>query len=530
MRFLSCLLLCLPVSLFAVERPNIIVLLVDDMGFSDIACYGGEIPTPNIDALAGNGLRFTQFYNTGRCSPTRASLLTGLYPHQAGMGHLDNTIKPGHPGYQGKLVDRAVTIPEILSGAGYFTAMTGKWHLGQTHGTPPWKRGFQRSLNLAAGGVHFSNQTGSKGGAKLYLDGAEKALDDPMFHPPWYGTDLWTAWGIQFIDEAIEQKKPFFLYLANCAPHFPCMAPEETIARYRGKYMAGWDKLREERYRRQIDSGLIDADWPLTPRPENIPAWDSLTDAEKERYDDMMAIYAAMIDEVDKNVGRLVAALRERGQLDNSLILFLSDNGGNAESGIEGKYTGEQPGDAHSNVFIGQCWAHLNNTPFRKYKHYNHEGGIATPLIAHWPAEIKASRWVPDPAHLVDIMATCVDLGGATYPESFHGKSITPMEGVSLRPLFNGGSFPERPLFFEHEGNASLRLGDRKLVRLGPNGPWELYDMKADRTEQRDLATAHPDEVRKLATQWQTWAARAQVLPEGGKKKATKKAKPEVHP
>lgn len=511
------------------DRPNIIVIMVDDMGFSDIGRYGSEIPTPHLDALANNGVQFSQFYNTGRCCPTRAALLTGLYSHQAGIGWM--TTDQGQPGYAGRLNNRCVTMAEVLGSAGYFTAMTGKWHVGFEHGVTPWGRGFDRSLNLPAGGLHFSNQTGSKGGTKLYLNGKEIAKDDSQFSPPWYGSDLWTEQGLKFVDEAAAEDKPFFWYLAHVAPHFPCMAPEETIANYRGKYMKGWDKLREERYARQIESGLIDANWKLEPRPKDIPAWDSLSAEKQKRYDDMMAIYAAMMEEVDKNIGKLLDGLRERNQLDNTLILFLADNGGNAEAGVPGKYTGDQPGDPHSNVFIGKCWAHLNNTPFRKYKHYNHEGGTASPLIAHWPAGIKPrsgrDAWVRTPTHLIDIMATCVDLGAASYPAEFNGNQITPMQGQSLSPLLKGdGDFAERPLFWEHEGNAAIRVGDRKLVRAGGNGEWELFDLKADRTEQNNLAKTHPTEAAKLATQWKQWAKQSSVLPKprprAKKKKNTK--------
>ncbi len=516
-----------PVSA-ADQRPNIIVVMVDDMGFSDIGAYGSEISTPHLDALAADGVKFSQFYNTGRCCPTRASLLTGLYSHQAGVGWM--TSDQGEPGYRGQLNDQCVTIAEALGEAGYFTAMTGKWHVGFEHGTTPWGRGFERSLNLPAGGLHFSNQTGPKGGTKLFLNGEEVARDDPRFDPPWYGSDLWTEQGIRFVDEAIAEEKPFFWYLAHVAPHFPCMAPEETIAKYRGKFLAGWDRMREERHQRQIDSGLIDANWKLEPRPAEIPAWDSLSQEDRQRYDDMMAIYAAMIEEVDKNIGKLVDALRQRQQLDNTLILFFSDNGGNAETGIPGKYQGDHPGDPHSNVYIGRCWAHLNNTPFRKYKHYNHEGGIATPLIAHWPAAVKprasSKDWIETPTHLIDVMATCIDLADATYPETFHGKEITPMQGQSLRPLLTGeGTFPTRTLFWEHEGNAAIRVGDRKLVREGINGEWELFDLAADRTEQHNLAETHGDVVAELTSQWKRWANQANVLPKPKKSQAKKRKK-----
>lgn len=506
----------------ALDRPNIILIMVDDMGFSDIGCYGGEIPTPHLDELANNGLKFSQFYNTGRCCPTRASLLTGLYSHQAGIGWM--TADQRVDGYRGRLNDHCVTIAEVLGKAGYFTCMTGKWHVGFEHGVTPWGRGFDRSLNLPAGGLHFNDQTGFKGGTKLFLNGSEVSRDDAQFDPPWYGTDLWTRQGIRFLDEADKQEQPFFWYLAHVAPHFPCMAPEETIAKYRGKYMAGWDRLRQERYERQVQSGLIDARWELESRPDAIPAWASLSDEQKRRYDDMMAIYAAMIDEVDQSVGKLVRSLRERGQLDNTLILFLSDNGGNAEAGVEGRYRGENPGDPHSNVFIGRCWAHLNNTPFRKYKHYNHEGGTASPLIAHWPAGMSQIKelgsWIDTPAHVVDLMSTCVDLAEATYPREFSGNKINPMAGMSLKPLLtNQGVFEERPLFWEHEGNAAIRVGDLKLVREGMGGRWELFDLKADRTEQRDLARTKPKLVTQMASRWQAWAKSVNALP----KPATKK-------
>ncbi len=508
-------------TISAASPPNIVVILVDDMGFADTGPYGSEIPTPHLDALAAGGVRFSQFYNTGRCCPTRASLLTGLYSHQAGIGHM--TEDQGVPGYRGQLTNDCVTTAEVLSTAGYFTAMTGKWHVGFNDEVSPPTRGFQRSLNLPAGGVHFSNQTGSKGGSEIFLNGEQVSRDDPQFNPPWYACDLWTDQGIQFMDEAIAEQKPFYWYLAHTAPHFPCMAPEETIAKYRGKFMQGWDKLRELRYARQIESGLIDKDWQLEPRPDEIPAWDSLTPAEQKRYDDMMAIYAAMIEEIDNNIGKLMAALKQRDQLDNTLILFMSDNGGNAESGVQGKYDGDQPGDAHSDVFIGRCWAHLNNTPFRKYKHYNHEGGIATPLIAHWPAAIKprtgADGWITTPTHLIDVMATCVDISGATYPAEHNGHTIVPMQGQSLRPLLTGeGTFTARSLFWEHEGNAAIRVGDNKLVREGINGPWELFQLVTDRTEQHDLASEDPDQAMMLRRQWSAWAKEAHVLPKPGAK------------
>jgi arylsulfatase A-like enzyme len=491
-------------------KPNIIVILVDDMGFSDIGCYGSEIPTPNLDALAANGLRFTQFYNTGRCCPTRASLLTGLYPHQTGVGFMTNDR--GVPGYRGRLNDACVTIPEVLKPAGYFTAMTGKWHVGQNHGVTPWGRGFERNLTAAAGGFFFPESAK----ANLFLNGQAIEKDDPRLPKDWYSTDLWTTFGLKFIDEAVSEKKPFFLYLAHNAPHFPLQAPAEDIAKFRGKYKAGWDAISDARLKRQIKMGLIDQSWTKAPRPERVENWNALTDEQKDQFDHLMAVYAAVVYRMDKSIGDLVAGLKQRGVFDNTLILFLSDNGGNAEAGPNGRRKGD-PTRADSSWFCGESWAYAQNTPFRLYKHYNHEGGVATPLIAHWPAGIKAKgEWRTQPSHLIDIMATCVDLSGATYPKEFAGKTITPLEGKSLVPAFAGKSIQRDALFWEHEGNAAIRVGDHKLVRQGHTGAWELYDLKTDRTEMNCLAGQQPGKVKELAATWEAWAERAQVTPYPG--------------
>ena len=491
------------------SKPNIIVILVDDMGWSDLSCYGSEIPTPNLDKLAGNGLRFTQFYNTGRCCPTRASLLTGLYPHQTGVGHMTDDNKL--PGYQGRLNDRCATMAEVLRPAGYFTAMSGKWHVGQNLGVVPWERGFDRSLNAPAGGFYFPDAPR----AKLFLNGEEIANDDPRLPKNWYSTDLWTDFGIRFIDEALKARKPFFLYLAHNAPHFPLQAPPEDIAKFRHSiYTNGWDKLREERYARQKQLGAIDPAWPMSERPPLVQAWSSLAAEDRDRFDHIMALYAACVWHMDKSIGVLTDALKQRGVLDNTLILFMSDNGGNAESGPKGRLEGDNPGNGVSTVFCGQSWATLENTPFRRYKHFNHEGGIATPLIAHWPEGIKAKGELrSQPGHLVDIMATVVDVAAAKYPAEIKGKSIQPMEGRSLVPAFAGKTIEREALFWEHEGNAAVRVGDLKLVRMGGKGAWELYDLKADRTELKDLANATPEKVKELAAKWEAWAKRAQVIP-----------------
>lgn len=502
--------------------PNVVTILVDDMGWSDLGCYGGEIPTPNLDRLAANGLRFTQFYNTARCSPSRAALLTGLYPHRAGMGYLDNLIVKGSEGTTGRLSDRAVTMAEALKPAGYFTAMAGKWHVGQNHGTPPWQRGFERSLSSATGAIYFPGQREQQD-KPIALNGTPLPLSSPVLGKNWYSTSLWKDFGLRFVDEALQEKKPFFLYVAYCAPHFPLMAPQQDIARYKGKYMAGWDKLREARYRRQIKMGLIDRKWPLSQRPTGTPAWDSLSPAEKERLDNQMAVYAAMIDTVDKSVGMLVEGLRKRGALNNTLILFMSDNGGNAETGPRGIAEGEPLGGPQSKVYLGMNWATLNNTPFRRFKHFTHEGGISTPLIVHWPAGIARKRngqLEKQPAHLVDIMATVMDVTGTKYPTTFNGRDIYPMDGTSLRPTFTGQTLKrEKPIFWEHEGNRGVRSGKWKLVSKYLDS-WELYDIEADRTEQRDLATQNPQLADELAAQWDTWARQSLVDPWSGPRRA----------
>ncbi len=497
-------------------KPNIIVILVDDMGFSDLGCYGSEIPTPHLDALAAGGLRFTQFYNTGRCCPTRASLLTGLYSHQAGVGHMMDDR--GVPGYQGHLNNRCATIAQQLQPAGYFTAMTGKWHLGQWAEVTPPSRGFERSLNAPAGGFY---QPGNK--VKLFLDGTPLPMDDARLPRDWYSTDLWTTFGLKFIDEAAAAKKPFFLYLAHNAPHFPLQAPAEAIAKFRGQYKAGWDTLRMARHRKQLELGLIQSGWTPAPRPETIAAWDDLTEEQKDRFDHLMAVYAAVVFRMDQAIGDLVAGLKQRGVFENTLILFMSDNGGNAEAGPNGRSKGN-PASQDSDWFSGESWAFLQNTPFRRYKHYNHEGGIATPLIASWPAGIPARNELrPQPAHLIDILPTCLEAAGATPLRELNQQTLIPLEGRSLLPAFASKPIPRDALFWEHEGNAAVRAGDWKLVRIGRQGAWELYDLGKDRTEQHDLAIAHPDKTKELAAAWEAWAERAHVKPyppSGGGKKA----------
>jgi arylsulfatase A-like enzyme len=503
---------CTLTSSYAQKKPNVIVILADDLGYSDLGCYGSEIPTPNLDKLAQNGVRLTSFYNTARCCPTRAALLTGVYSHQAGIGHMMEDKGVDHPAYRAQLNNTSVTIAEVMKSAGYFTAMTGKWHVGQPHGTVPWKRGFDRSLNAPAGGFYY----GAGQNAKLFLDGQELANDSDKLPKDWYTTDLWTDFGLRFIDQGIAEKKPFMLYLAHNAPHFPLQAPQEDIDKFKGKYLKGWEKVRQERYEKQIKLGLIDPSWKLPPINPNVPKWESLSQADKEKYDHMMAIYAAVIYRLDKSIGDLVAGLKKRGVFDNTVILFVSDNGGNAEPGIEGKFEGDIPGSPKSAVFIGQGWAEAACTPFWAYKHHTHEGGISSPGIISWPAGIPASRngkFEKQPAHIIDIMATLVDLGGATYPTTFNGQKIQPLEGTSLRPAFTGKPLNRKnPIFWEHEGNRAIRDGKWKLVAERPE-KWQLYDIEKDRTELVDLSAKYPEVVKELEAKYAAWYKRVGAEP-----------------
>lgn len=500
------------VQIFAQEKPNIVVILADDLGYSDIGCYGSEIPTPNLDNLAKNGIRFTQFYNTARCCPSRATLLTGLYSHQAGIGHMVEDKGIDHEAYRGQLNNQSVTIAEVLKNAGYFTAMTGKWHVGFAHGATPVSRGFDRSLAAPAGGFYHADKR-----SRLFLDGRELDVNNaPEIPKNWYSTDLWTDYGLKFIDQALTEKKPFLLYLAHNAPHFPLQAPEEEIAKFRGKYLQGWDKVRQTRYKKQLALGLIDPSFKLAPDNPIIYKWDTLSNAKKKQYDDMMAIYAAVISRLDKSIGTLVNGLKERGVLNNTVILFVSDNGGNAEPGIEGRYEGNRPGQVFSNVFIGQGWAQAACTPFWMYKHHTHEGGISSPAIVSWPTGIPKERngkFEKQPAHLIDILPTLADLSGATYPSEYKGNKIQPMEGVSIKPAFVGAAIKRsNPIFWEHEGNRAIREGKWKLV-AERSEKWQLYNLETDRSELQDISAQHPAIVADLETKYNAWYKRVHAEP-----------------
>ncbi len=493
------------------ELPNILLIMADDMGYSDIGCFGGEVDTPHLDRLAAGGLRFTQFYNTARCCPTRASLLTGLYPHQAGIGHMtteevkQQRFDYGYPGYRGFLNRDCVTTAEVLKSAGYHTFMAGKWHVGTFEGMWPTDRGFDQYFGIIRGACNYFRPSPDK----LLVHNKDRIKPEDGF----YTTDAFTDYMIQFIrDGAKADDKPFFGYLAYNAPHWPLHAPEEDIAKYRGKYKVGWDAIREQRYERMIGMGLVDKEWELSDR--DAPAWDTLDEEQKDILDYRMAIYAAMIDHMDQNIGRLIRSLEEMGELDNTLIMFFVDNGACAEFSVFGDGPVEQLGTKEGYILTyGRAWANASNTPYRRYKHWVHEGGVASPLIVHWPDRIKERGVLrQEPTHLIDLMPTCVEAAEAEYPTTYNGHRITPYEGVSLVPAFKDRPLDREAIYFEHEGNRAVRMGKWKLVAAHEE-PWGLYDMEADRTETWDLSEQEPALREKMIGMYDAWAERCGVLP-----------------
>ena len=531
------------------KRPNVILIMSDDMGFSDLGCYGGEISTPTLDSLAANGLRFTQFYNTARCCPTRASLMTGLYQHQAGVGHM--TEDRGSPAYRGDLSNNCVTIAQALGPAGYRTYMTGKWHVTRHAGKDgpkhnwPLQRGYEKFYGTITGAGSFYDPT-TLCRNNTYVT----PENDPEYEPEtFYYTDAISDNAVKYINEHYAESagKPFFMYVAFTAAHWPMHALEKDVARYKGKYGRGYGYYRKQRFERLKEMGLIRRDWDMSPQAG---------DWEQFEYEDWearcMEVYAAMIDAMDRGIGRIVAELKKQGAFDDTLIFFLQDNGGCAEGMGRGPKVNERwiggvkddrpmapdelqphiwppmktrdgrpvrggpdvmPGPADTYIAYGRNWANVSNTPFREYKHWVHEGGISTPLICHWPNGVKARGGLcHDPGHLIDIMATCVDVSGAKYPKQLAGQEIRPMEGASLAPTFRGESLEERAIFWEHEGNRAIRKGKWKLVSKHPGG-WELYDIEADRTEMHDLAKKHPEKLAELKALYEAWADRCGVRP-----------------
>lgn len=490
----------------AASKPNLVVILADDMGWSDLGCYGGEIDTPQLDALANGGLRFTQFYNTARCCPTRAALLTGLYQHQAGIGHMVGD--DGLPAYQGALNDKCITLAEALKPFGYTTLMAGKWHVGSTQGHWPLDRGFDRYWGTPSGGGVYFKQTLQVRTNVFFVhnDQREEPPDDM------YVTDTFTDHALQFVEEAVTNtKQPFFLYLAHIAPHWPLQAKPADIAKYAGRYDIGWDEVRARRFARQKEMGLVPPDAVLSPRDPQAQAWDELPEAVRRERASRMEIYAAQIDCIDQNVGRLVTKLKELGEFDNTVILFLSDNGCSAEGGPGGFSRGREGapiGTALSYASAGLEWANASDTPFRRFKMDTHEGGIATPLIVHGLPEITDGGGLRhQPGHVIDIMPTLLELADANYPAEFAGKPLLPLAGKSLVPAFRNQPLSREAIFWEHEGNKAVRQGDWKAVARH-QGEWELYDLATDRTELHDLARQNAGRTLELATLWQTWAGR----------------------
>ena len=464
-------------------RPNVIVILCDDMGFSDLGCYGGEIETPNLDRLAMNGLRFTDFHNDAKCSQTRASLMTGLWHHQSRMlRRTDN-----------------VTMAEVLQAAGYSTLMSGKWHLQGN----PLDRGFEHYFGFLSGCINFFTGVDWQSGKNLMrLDRAEFRVPEGF-----YSTDAFTDYAIEFLEKS-PADKPFFLYLAHNAPHFPLHARPEDIDKYRGRYSVGWDAIRQQRYQRLQQLGVADATWRLSTRDPQVEPWDELTSTQRAFLEPMMEVYAAMVDRLDQNVGRLVDFLQQRGQLEKTLILFLSDNGACPYQRLRSETL--VPGPTESDIAYDARWAQMCNTPLRQYKQYAHEGGTSTPLIVHWPDQVTARGELSQfPAHLVDLMPTIIEVTGAEYPHRRAGQPVPSLEGVSLVRALRGKQVrgEQHPLYWEFSGNHAIRVGDWKLVAERSRA-WELYNLASDRSETVDLSGEHPDRVAELSRRYDEWALR----------------------
>ena len=518
------------------RRPNIIICLVDDLGFSDLGSYGSRLLTRNIDRLAENGIRCTQMYNSARCCPSRAALLTGLYPHQAGVGHM--TADYGIDSYQGYLNDRCVTIAEVLRTAGYRTLMSGKWHVGGNYHPPapefgwptgeegyptPRQRGFDRFFGIWGGYTSFFNPD------SLGLDDTPIKAESTDF----YLTEEITNHALQMIDEGSDSGNPFFLYLSYTAPHWPLHALEEDIGKYEGAFREGWDSERTARHESQIGMGLLDEKWRISARDQDAPDWN---DARHKDWEDLrMAVYAAQVDRVDQGIGRIMDRLRELGEFDNTLFMFLSDNGGCAELFQEdkdipvpsiysmptvdgrrvtcGNIPSLRPGPDTTFMSYDLPWANVSNAPFRLFKSWMQEGGISTPFIIHWPDAIKQASINHSAMYITDITATCIEAAGAAYPTEFEGRDITPIEGESFLSIIEGREWSrEAPIFWEHEGNRAARLGEWKLVsEYGL--PWELYNMDGDRTELNDLASGDGGRVQQMTRLYEEWAERCQVMP-----------------
>ncbi|MBX2872191.1 MAG: arylsulfatase [Saprospiraceae bacterium] len=487
--------------------------MADDMGFSDLGCYGSEISTPHLDKLAKNGMQFTQFYNTGRCCPSRASLMTGIYPHQLGMGWM-NAKDLGRAGYTGRLSDQAFTMAESLRRAGYTTYMVGKWHLtptdavvaGEMDGSWPVQRGFEEYYGTLEGAKDYFEPSFLYRNQKLAQTGEN-----------YFYTQAISDSAATFIRRHAK-KTPFFLYAAYYAPHFPLHAPDSTIAKYRGQYLKGWKTIRQERFEKQKKIGLIRENTQMSKAELDLLDWDKLSVVQKDEMDLRMAIYAAQIEELDSGVGKLLDALEKSGQSDNTLIVFLSDNGAVGGS-IFGK--GERKNLNRSGPYTsyGKGWGHVSNTPYRKYKSFNHEGGIIAPLIVYSQDWVKAGSINRQPVHIIDLMPTFLDLAKATVPSQRNGATALEVEGQSLLPTLIDplSTLEERPLLWEHEGRRAIRQQNWKLVSAGIDQAWELYDLSQDPTERRDLSAQYPEKTEELEKIWISWAEQHQVLPLDGR-------------
>ena len=489
----------------APDKPNIIVILADDMGYSDISCYGSEIQTPNIDQLAGDGVKFTQFYNTGRCCPSRTSLLTGMYSHRAGVGHMAADYEL--PAYRGFITDSALTIAEALKPAGYKSYMIGKWHVGTEKPHWPLQRGFDKFYGSNTSQGHYFRILENR---KLIYDNQElESVPDG-----WYATNAFTDSAIAFIQRHRQEQKdqPFFLYLAYTAPHWPIHALEEDIALYEGKYLGGYDSVREARYQRMLEMGLVKDAWSLSAPHEKVLSWSEVDQQEEDRR---MAVYAAMIHRMDAGIGKLTASVNKLGIEENTIILFLSDNGGCAE--VPGKnyprIEGAAIGSPDSYEGVQLPWANVNNTPYRYFKQYVHEGGISTPLIIKYPREITQPGIVNHiPGHITDLMPTFLQLAGLQYDQVADPAKHKTLDGMSIFPLEQFGKEEERVLFWEHQGHQAVRKGNYKLVRLNRQ-PWELYDLDTDRSELNDLSESQPEKKEELLNLYLEWSGKNQVLP-----------------
>ncbi len=490
------------------ERPHILIILADDLGYSDLGCYGSEIATPNLDALAKEGLVFQRFYNAARCCPTRASLLTGLYPHEAGMGGMVSSVfgdpEPGP--YQGFLNKESATIAELLREAGYATYMSGKWHVGEKREHWPRKRGFDRYFGLISGGSSYFEL--DKDSVRL----RQMALDDDSWEPPgenFYMTDAFSDHAIEFVRDHSERspEKPFLLYLSYTAPHWPLHALPEDIQKYRGRYAIGWDSLRQQRYQRQLSLGLLDPAFRLSPREAGVPTWEEAAD--KPDWARRMEVHAAMVDRMDQGIGRLINELKANGMFENTVVLFLSDNGASPEdiSGRNMHDPDSEIGYPGSYVAFKKPWAIAATTPFRRYKRWLEEGGMVTPMIVHWPAGLHTKGITRETGHVVDIMATCLDLADASYPDAYQGKPLTALRGKSLRPAFDGGAMEKnREMYWEHFGHQAMRKGKWKIISKAPDFDWELFDLEKDPTELNEIGRQNPQILSEMVNDYVSWA------------------------